>query len=104
RNVVNLQLAPNGKYVVATISEPATGAKNIIVPNYVTESAYTEDISGRTKVGDIQGRTRLMIIDVETGESRNVDHGQKLVTVPQTQVTEKTQEESTETRTGGGAQ
>jgi hypothetical protein len=76
-NVVNLQLAPNGKYVIATISEPAAGAKNIIVPNYVTESAYTEDIPGRSKVGDVQARTRLMIIDVETGEAKNVDHGQK---------------------------
>jgi dipeptidyl aminopeptidase/acylaminoacyl peptidase len=104
RNVINLQLAPNGKYVVATVSEPATGAKNIIVPNYVTESAYTEDISGRTKVGDVQGRTRLMIIDVETGESKDIDHGQKLVTVPQTQVTEKTQDEAAKTRTGGAAQ
>jgi dipeptidyl aminopeptidase/acylaminoacyl peptidase len=104
RNVINLQLAPNGKYVVATVSEPATGAKNIIVPNYVTESAYTEDISGRTKVGDVQGRTRLMIIDVETGEVKNVDHGQKLVTVPQTPVTEKTQGEAAETRTGSSAQ
>ncbi|HEY6046010.1 MAG TPA: alpha/beta fold hydrolase [Pyrinomonadaceae bacterium] len=98
RNVINLQLSPNGKHVVATVSEPATGAKNIIVPNYVTESAYTEDIPGRTKVGDVQGRTRLMIIDVETGEAKNVDHGQKLVTVPQIQVTEKTQGESGETK------
>jgi len=104
RNVTNLQLAPNGKYVVATVSEPPSGAKNIIVPNYVTESAYTEDISGRTKVGDVQGRTRLMIIDVETGESKNVDHGQKLVTVPQTQTTEKTQGEGAETKAVGGAQ
>lgn len=87
-NVVSLRLSPDGKYVVATISEPANGAKNIIVPNYVTESAYTEDIPGRSKVGDAQGRTRLTIIDVETGDTRNVDHGQKLATTPATQRTE----------------
>jgi dipeptidyl aminopeptidase/acylaminoacyl peptidase len=59
------------------MAEQATGAKNAIVPNYVTESAYTEDIPNRTKVGDAQGRTRLVIIDVETGEVKPVDHGQR---------------------------
>jgi len=78
QNAVALNLSPNGKYVIATISEPGTGSKNTIVPNYITESAYTEDIPGRTKVGDTQGRTRLVVIDVETGETKNVDHGQRL--------------------------
>src|SRR5437016_5490192 len=41
QNIINLVLAPDGKYIVATISETGTGAKNTIVPNYVTESAYT---------------------------------------------------------------
>ena len=36
QNVLNMNLSPDGKYVIATISEPAAGAKNIIVPNYVT--------------------------------------------------------------------
>jgi dipeptidyl aminopeptidase/acylaminoacyl peptidase len=88
QNVLNLNLSPDGKYVIATISEPATGAKNIIVPNYVTESAYTEDIPGRSKVGDVQGRTRLVIIDVESGETKNVDHGQKQPATPAVQRTE----------------
>jgi dipeptidyl aminopeptidase/acylaminoacyl peptidase len=78
QNVINLSLTPDRKYVIATINEPGSGAKNTIVPAYVTESAYTEDISGRTKVGDVQGKSRLTIIDVETGETKNVDHGQKL--------------------------
>ena len=38
---------------------PPSGAKNSVVPNYVTESAYTEDIPSRNKVGDEQNRTRL---------------------------------------------
>ena len=77
QTVVNLALSPDGKYIIATMAEQATGAKNAIVPNYVTESAYTEDIPNRTKVGDTQGRTRLVIIDVETGEMKPVDHGQR---------------------------
>jgi dipeptidyl aminopeptidase/acylaminoacyl peptidase len=87
QNAVALTLSPDGKYVIATISEPAA-AKNTIVPNYVTESAYTEDITGRTKVGDTQGRTRLVTINVETGESKNVDHGQRMPATPQAQRTE----------------
>src|SRR5262245_61066567 len=61
QNVVNLNLSPDGKYVIATMSEPGAGSKNTIVPNYVTESAYTEDIPGRNKVGDTQNRTRLVV-------------------------------------------
>ena len=79
QNVVSLTLSPDGKYVVASISRPATGAKNIIVPNFVTESAYTEEITLGTKVGDTQARTRLALVNVETGELKNVDHGQREV-------------------------
>ena len=100
QNAVALNLSPDGKYVIATISEPATGAKNTIVPNYVTESAYTEDIPGRSKVGDTQGRTRLMIIDVETGETKNVDHGQKLPANPQAQRTEMNATEQSQRERG----
>jgi dipeptidyl aminopeptidase/acylaminoacyl peptidase len=88
QGVANLSLSPDGKYVVATITEPGSGSKNTIVPNYVTESAYTEDIPGRTKVGDTQNRARLVIIDVESGETKNVDHGQKLPAAPPAQRTE----------------
>src|ERR1051326_3811508 len=103
QNVVNLNLSPDGKYVIATISESAAGSKNTIVPNYVTESAYTADIPGRTKVGDTQNRTRLALIDVETGETRNVDHGQKFPAAPPLQrtemnPTEQGQKERSETR------
>lgn len=78
QTVNGLSLAPDGKYVIASIAEPGAGAKNAIVPNYVTESAYTEDIPNRTKVGDTQTRTRLLIIDAETGETKPIDHGQRL--------------------------
>jgi dipeptidyl aminopeptidase/acylaminoacyl peptidase len=73
QNAVALNLSPDGHYVLATVNEPAGGSKNTIVPNYVTESAYTEEITGRTKVGDTQGRTRIVIIDAETGDTKNVE-------------------------------
>jgi dipeptidyl aminopeptidase/acylaminoacyl peptidase len=77
QSVAGLQISPDGKYVLATVIQPPSGAKNSIVPNYITESAYTEDIPSRNKVGDEQGRTRLAIISVETGDVSWVDHGQK---------------------------
>lgn len=85
QGVVTLALAPDGTYIVATIIEPPVGAKNTIVPNYVTESAYTEDIPGRTKVGDAQGHTRMLIINTETGETKNVEHGQRAEVAPRVQ-------------------
>ena len=72
-----MQLSPDGKYVIASIFEPATGAKNNAVPNYITDSGFTEEIPGRTNVGDTQSRTRLVSIAVESGEVKNIDHGQK---------------------------
>ena len=86
----NMSLAPDGKSVIVVINEAAAGAKNTIVPNYVTEAAYTEDIPSRTKVGDVQGRNRIAIISVETGDFKWVDHGQKLTVSPPIQRTEQT--------------
>src|SRR5262249_22155275 len=82
QNVASLQLSPDEKYVIASISEPGNGTKNTIVPNFVTESGYTEDIQSRNKVGDNQNRTRLAILNVENGEVKWVDHGQKITAEP----------------------
>lgn len=96
--VTNLILSADGKYVTATINEPATGAKNTIVPNYVTESGYTEDIPGRTNVGDTQGRSRLMIINTETGDAKQIDHGQRALATP-TQSQQESQQQNQQQQT-----
>jgi dipeptidyl aminopeptidase/acylaminoacyl peptidase len=77
QSVTGLTLTPDGQSVVATVIQSSSGAKNSIVPNYVTESAYTEDIPARSKVGDAQGRNRIAIISVENGDVKYVEHGQK---------------------------
>lgn len=76
-SVANLQLSPDGKYVSAGTVRRPNNAKNAIVPNYVTESAFTEDIQSRSKVGDAQGEMGMIIINVETGEAKTVDPGLK---------------------------
>ena len=86
QNVASLVLSPDEKFVTAVVMEPPANAKNTIVPSYVTESAYTEDIPGRSNVGDTQNRMRLGLIDVATGDVKWVDHGQKATPPnPQTQ-------------------
>jgi len=39
------------------------------VPNYVTETGYTEDIPGRSNVGDMQDRRLLAVLNLQTGKS-----------------------------------
>ena len=64
-----MQLSPDNKYVIAVISEAATATKNSIVPNWITDSSFPEDLPGRTRVGDDTGATRhLALINVATGE------------------------------------
>ena len=43
-------------------------ARTTQVPRYVSESAYTEEIPTRNKVGDTQERRRLAILNLKTGE------------------------------------
>ena len=75
QTVKNLELCPSEKCVIALIQEGPKGDKPDNVPNYVTESGYTEEIKGRTNVGDPQERTRVAILDAVTGEVQWADPG-----------------------------
>lgn len=77
-----LQLTPDEKFVIASIHEPGTGGKRTVVPRFVTESGYTEDVPSYEKVGDKQSLARLALLSVETGEVKWVDHGQKAASTP----------------------
>jgi dipeptidyl aminopeptidase/acylaminoacyl peptidase len=77
QSIQSLQLSPDEKYVTATVMERPEGAKNTIVPDYITDSGYTEDIPSREKVGDRQPRIRIAVISVSNGEVKWVDHAQK---------------------------
>jgi len=75
QTVQHLELCPNEKCVLALVEEGPKGDKPDNVPNYVTESSYTEEIKGRTNVGDPQARTRVAILDAVTGEVQWADSG-----------------------------
>jgi Tol biopolymer transport system component len=65
KTLQGLQVSPDGRFVsYALVRQPAT-AKNTIVPNYVTESGFTTDINGRTKVGAAQRTIEFFIYDRE---------------------------------------
>ena len=73
QSAVDLILSPNDTHVFILVAERPTGVKNTIVPNYVTETGYTEDIPGRSNVGDTQDRRLLAVLNLQTGKTVWVD-------------------------------
>ncbi len=62
-NVDNIQLSPDGNYITYRVSKSAN-SKTTIVPNYVTESGFTEAIQSRTKVGAPQNVSDFFVYDI----------------------------------------
>jgi len=56
-------ISPDGRFVSYNLTKQPTGTRSTIIPNYVTESGFTTDIPGRTKVGAAQSSTELSIYD-----------------------------------------
>jgi dipeptidyl aminopeptidase/acylaminoacyl peptidase len=76
QNAQNMQLSPDTKYVFASVVEPGS-PKATVVPNFISDTGYVEDINGRSNVGDSQSSSRLAIYNTETGDVTWVDHGQR---------------------------
>lgn len=58
-----LTISPDGRFVSYTLYKAAKGNKTTIVPSYVTETGFTTDIPGRTKVGEQEGTGEFFIYD-----------------------------------------
>ena len=65
----DLQLSADNRHVFILVVERPESAKRPNVPNYVTESSYTEDIPVRTFVGDSQDKRSLSVLNLETRKS-----------------------------------
>lgn len=63
KNVDQVQLSPDGKFITYRLSKNPS-VRSTIVPNYVTESGFTEDIAARTKVGGAQTQFELLVYDI----------------------------------------
>ena len=57
------QVSPDGRYVSYTLVKQADNNTRTVIPNYVTESGYTEDINGRTKVGNTLPTSEAYVYD-----------------------------------------
>lgn len=60
----NMTVSPDGCYITFRVTRQPEGGRTIIVPNYVTGSGFTEDISGRTKVGAPVATTEMYVYDL----------------------------------------
>src|SRR3954464_12644495 len=93
QTVVNARLTPDGKYLVLIVNNESDKAKRTIVPNYITEAAYTDTIPGREKVGDTQPPSRIAVVNAANGDVKWFDHGLKPVApAAETQKTAEAQE------------
>ncbi|MGA0559640.1 prolyl oligopeptidase family serine peptidase [Larkinella sp. VNQ87] len=65
RTVQNPTLSPDERFVTFSLVKAAQGAKTAIVPNYVTESGFTEDLTARTKVGAPPSSQEFFVYDIQ---------------------------------------
>ncbi len=67
QSIADAALSADGKYAFLIVNDRAQ-SRAAQVPRFVSESAYTEEINARTKVGDAQDRRRLAVLNLESGE------------------------------------
>lgn len=63
KQLQNLLISPDGRFVTYRLYTAPAGGKNTIVPDYVTETGFTTDIPARTKVGAPLGRYEFYVFD-----------------------------------------
>lgn len=69
-SVASIRPTPDGRYIILNLNFPAAKAINTIVPSYVTEKGYVENIPSRSLVGDQQSTSQWIRIDSKTGETK----------------------------------
>ncbi len=66
--LTQVSVSPSGNALLLIASTQAQGARQTMVPNFVTESGYTEPLNVRTKVGDAQGDSRVALMQLPSGD------------------------------------
>ncbi|WP_047415590.1 prolyl oligopeptidase family serine peptidase [Cellulophaga sp. Hel_I_12] len=67
KSIFNQQLSPNGDYVTYVAAKRAKN-DGTIMPDYVTESGYTENENTRSKVGDDPTTYEMFIYDIKNNK------------------------------------
>lgn len=66
KRIEDIQISPDNRFVTYRLSISPKNAKRTIVPGYVTESGFTEDIPARTKVGSAQTYQEFWMYDLHS--------------------------------------
>ena len=65
KNLSNLQLSADARFVTFSVLTPAAANKGTKVPDYTSASGYTEDLNSRPKVGTAAGKVEIGIYDLQ---------------------------------------
>ena len=65
--LTNVSPSTDAGAILITTRTRAQGTRGNEVPQFVTESGYTEQIRGRTNVGDVQDKGRVGLVNTRTG-------------------------------------
>ena len=65
--ISSMSVSPTANAMIVVLTSQPDSARIAGVPQYVTESGYTEELRPRTKVGDTQGRSRIGLISLPSG-------------------------------------
>ena len=103
QSALDLMLSPDATHVFVVVAERPASAKNTVVPNYVTETGYTEDIPGRSNVGDAQDRRLLAVLNLKTNKAVWAD-GSFAPPVPETKKPASTQATGPDQKPGAKAE
>jgi dipeptidyl aminopeptidase/acylaminoacyl peptidase len=72
KRVQNPKISPDTRFITYQLAKSDKSSKNTIVPNYVTESGYTEDITSRTKVGAPEKEYEFWVYDIKKDTTRKL--------------------------------
>lgn len=71
-SLTSARVSPSGRYLLIGVSDRVE-ERQTLIPNFVTESGYTETVSVRSKVGDAQAGQRAAMVDLATGTATWID-------------------------------
>ncbi len=71
KRLFGMNISPDLNYVVYNLNK-SSKSKNTIVPDFVTESGYTTDLSAHTKVGSAQSTSESWILNLKTGKTYQI--------------------------------
>jgi len=72
KRVQTMSLSPDEKFIFFSLYKSAKGDKRTIVPSYVTESGYTENLKAHSKVGGPKGESEFGIYDIKADTIRYI--------------------------------